>query len=326
MMTLKSCLAALFLFALTAAPALAFDCTKAKTGVEKAICADPALKKIDDDLAAAYGAVKTGLAEADQKMMTISQKRWIARREGCGSDGQDLAACVKQKTEERLALLTGTAASGPGAEGKLVPQFIAQTGTPGSYDIDIALLRFQEAMTPGQETLNRAAGEIAAAAKLGPQENVEQGAIYAEADSFAITYASPALLSVRHDFYDNEGGAHGNYGTTNLNINMESGELLKIDDVLAEPSAAILTLWCKQQIEAEKLKRSPDIDLSEGAAERDKVIAEVVRDLASWSIGETGITVSFDPYAVGAYAEGTYQCRFPTAGVKQMALEGALLP
>ena len=99
----------------------AFDCAKAKTGVEKAICADPALKKIDDDLAAAYGAVKAGLAEAEQKMMTISQKRWIARREGCGSDGQDLAACVKQKTEERLALLTGTAASGPGAPGKLVP-------------------------------------------------------------------------------------------------------------------------------------------------------------------------------------------------------------
>ena len=56
------------------------------------------------------------------------------------------------------------------------------------------------------------------------------------------------------------------------------------------------------------------------------MIADVVRDLASWSIGETDITVSFGPYAVGANAEGTYQCRFPTAGVKQMALPGAPLP
>lgn len=326
MINTKTCLSAALLLSLSAAPALAFDCTKAKTAVEKAICADPALKKIDDDLATAYGAVKASLDEAAQKMMVISQKRWIARREGCGSDGQNPAACVKDMTAERLAFLDGAAQSGPGPSGKLVPFFVAQAGKPGTYDINMALLRFEAPQNPGEETLNRLADEIAAAAKLGVQDGVEQSAILAEEDSFVLTYASPTLISVRHDFYDNEGGAHGNYGTTNINIDMESGELLKIDDVLAEPSAAIMTLWCKQQIEAEKLKRIPDIDLGEGAAERDKTIAEVVRDLSSWSIGETDITVSFDPYAVGAYAEGPYQCRFPTAGVKQLALEGAPLP
>jgi len=324
-MTLKTCLSAVVLLSLSAAPSLAFDCAKAKTAVEKAICADPALKKIDDDLAMAYGAVKATLDEAGQRMMVISQKRWIARREGCGS-GEDTVSCVKDMTAERLALLNGTAQSGPGPSGKLVPFFVAQAGKPGTYDVNMAFLRFEAPQNPGEETLNRMANEIAAAAKLGPQDGVEQSAILAEEDSFAVTYASPTLISVRHDFYDNEGGAHGNYGTTNINIDMESGALLKIDDVLAEPSAAILTLWCKQQIETEKLKRISDIDLSEGAAERDKTIAEVVRDLASWSIGETDITVSFDPYAVGAYAEGAYQCRFPTAGVKQMALEDAPLP
>ena len=95
-----------------------------------------------------------------------------------------------------------------------------------------------------------------------------------------LSYASPALISVRHEFYANEGGAHGNYGTTNYNIDMASGRLIGIADVLAEPSAAILTLWCKTQIEAEKQKRVPGIDLAEGAAERDKAIAAQVRDLA----------------------------------------------
>ena len=317
---------AIAIMASLASPALAFDCTKAKTAVEKAICADPALKQVDDDLATAYSAVRSGLEEADQKMMTISQKRWIARREACGSDGEDLAACVKQRTAERLAFLKGTAASGPEVPGKLVPVFVAQTGKPGLHDIDLTLLRFEAPVTPGQQTLNRLTDEIIAAAKLGPQPSAESSAILAEEDSFSVTYASPTLMSVRHDFYDFEGGAHGNYGTTNININMESGELLKIADVLPEPSAAILTLWCKQQIEAEKQKRLPGVELSDGAAERDRAIAEVVRDLASWSIGETEIVVSFDPYAVGAYAEGAYQCRFPTAGVKQMALEGAPLP
>ncbi len=200
MMTLKSCLAALVLVALTAAPAHAFDCTKAKTAVEKAICADPALKQIDDDLATAYSTVRSGLEEAEQKMMTISQKRWIARREACGSGGEDLAACVKEKTAARLAFLNGTAASGPEVPGKLVPVFVAQAGKPGLHDIDLTLLRFEAPVTPGQQTLNRLADEIIAAAKLGPQPNAESGAILAEEDSFSVTYASPALMSVRHDF------------------------------------------------------------------------------------------------------------------------------
>ena len=64
-------------------------------------------------------------------------------------------------------------------------------------------------------------------------------------------------MSVRHVFYDNEGGAHGNSGIANLNIDMERGAMLKVADVLAEPSAAILTLWCKKQIEAENLEAQP---------------------------------------------------------------------
>ena len=60
--------------------------------------------------------------------------------------------------------------------------------------------------------------------------------------------------------------------------------------------------------------------------ERDATIATTVRDLTSWSIGADEITVSFDPYAVGAYAEGAYSCSFPTKGVKELALPKALLP
>jgi uncharacterized protein len=321
-------IASLLVLSLAALPgpgALAFDCTKAKTGVETAICADPVLKRLDDDLAAAYAAVRSSFAEAEQKVMTQSQKRWIARREACSSNDGDVASCVTARTQERLALLRGQAESGPGPGGQLVPQFVVQQGGPGSYDIDMALLRFATPQTPGQMKLNALADEIAAGAKLGPQAG-EQSTGLAQEDSFAITYASPALMSVRHWYYVNEGGAHGNHGVSNFNIDMASGRLIAIGEVLAEPPAAILTLWCKTQIEAEKQKRNPGIDLAEGAAERDKAIAAQLRELSSWSIGETEIVVSFDPYAVGAYAEGSYECRFPTAGVREMALKGALLP
>lgn len=315
---------ALALFA--AHPANAFDCAKAKTAVEKAICDDPALKRLDDELAQAYLAVKEASAPGEQKMLVQSQKRWIARRENCGDSEEGVNACVARETGERLGLLAGEPASGPGTEGKLAPLFIVQDGTAERYDIDIAVLRFPEPASPGEETLNRLADEVTDGVTLGPHGEDTGGAIYAKQDTFSLTYASPGLISVRHDFYVNEGGAHGNYGTANHNIDMASGRVLTIGDVLSEPSAAILTLWCKKQIEAEKLARVPDIDLEEDRAARDETIANQVRDLTSWSIGEQEIVVHFDPYAVGSYAEGAYECSFPTKGVKRMALEGALLP
>jgi hypothetical protein len=282
--------------------------------VEKSICAEPALKKIDDDLATAYGALRASLAEPEQKMLGLSQKRWIARRETCGAD----SVCVKRQTEERLALLRGEAESGPGTGSAVVPRFIVQAGTAATPDIDVALLRFAEPKSPGEMKLNALADE--AAAKAG------EGTTRAREDRFAITYASPEFMSVRHWFYVNEGGAHGLQGITNYNLDMASGALLDVKDVLPEPSAAILTLWCKGQIEAEKKKRMPDADLAEGAAGRDAVIAARLRAFSNWSIGATEIVVSFDPYAVGAYAEGAYECRFPTVGVREMALPGARLP
>lgn len=325
-MTLRSSLVALSLLALLPAPALAFDCTKAKTPVEKAICAEPALKRLDDDLSTAYAALKAKLGVPEQKMLAAAQKRWIARREFCEGAEEGTAACVTAQTAERLSLLAARPESGPGPGAPLVPVFLVQEGTPQQYDIDIAVLRFPEPKTPGEQTLNRLADETLAAVKLGPHGEEAGASILAREDRFTLTYASPRFMSVRHDFYMNEGGAHGNYGTGNYNIDMATGRMLTVKDVLPEPSAAILTLWCKKQIEAEKLKRVPDIDLGEDQAERDKTIAGQVRNLESWSIGQDEIVVSFDPYAVGAYAEGAYECRFPTSGVKELALEGALLP
>jgi uncharacterized protein len=314
------------LMVVTTAPAAAFDCAKASTAVEKAICQDPAAKRLDDELGTVYGALKAALAPPEQQMLAMSQKRWIARREFCGQGGEDITTCAKERTAERLALLAGQPLSGPGVESPLVPVFLVQDGNKTQYDIDIAVLRFAEPKTAGEQTLNRLADEVIAAAKLGPHGGPEQSAVMAREDRFSLSYGSPALLSVRHDFYVNEGGAHGNYGTTNYNIDMVRGRLAGMPDVLAEPSAAILTIWCKTQIEAEKRKRVPGIDLGEGMAERDKAIAARVRDLAAWSIGDAEIVVSFDPYLVGAYAEGVYECRFPTAGVREMAREGAPLP
>ena len=91
----------LYLFGLLALPvqAASFDCAKAATKVEKLICGDAALSKLDEELNAAYKAALQDGKNADT--VKRAQKQWIKERNGCLD-----AACVKRAYEMRLSLLT----------------------------------------------------------------------------------------------------------------------------------------------------------------------------------------------------------------------------
>ncbi len=81
-----------------AAQAASFDCAKAGTKVEKLICADAGLSKLDEELNAAY----TAALKDEKKASAIkqSQKQWMKERNGCSDVG-----CVKRAYESRLLIL-----------------------------------------------------------------------------------------------------------------------------------------------------------------------------------------------------------------------------
>lgn len=328
-MKLQSSALAIAALAMFTAPVHAFDCTKASTAVEKSICADPELKALDDDLSAAYADVKAASSKEEQKMLARSQKRWITSREYCTDSEDGLPKCIRDATEERLLLLKGEAESGPGPEGKLVPVFIVQEGAEKVYDLDIELLRFIDPETLGQKRFNAIGKDITKDVELGPHGQDTFGSIYAQSDSMSLAYASPDFISVRHSFYSNEGGAHGNGGTENFNIDMRSGKLLMASDLIDAKARMTLSTRCMEQLRTEKLKRMEGMDdykLEEDIFLKDETVREYVGDLSRWSISEQTVTVGFDAYAIGAYAEGEYECVFPTADIKAMAKPGALLP
>lgn len=81
------------------AQAASFDCGKAASKVEKLICADAELSKLDDELNAVY---KTALQDGMQAdTVKQAQKRWMKERNDCADAG-----CVKRAYEERLHGLT----------------------------------------------------------------------------------------------------------------------------------------------------------------------------------------------------------------------------
>jgi uncharacterized protein len=61
------------------AGAASFDCSKASTAAEKAICTDPALSKADEAMAASYKAVEA--ATLDPSGLRRDQREWLANRD-----------------------------------------------------------------------------------------------------------------------------------------------------------------------------------------------------------------------------------------------------
>ncbi len=82
-------------------PVPSFDCAKAGTATETAICADVALARLDRDLAGAY---RQSLAYADETQAAAikdAQRAWIGERDACAGS----VACLTESYDKRLAAL-----------------------------------------------------------------------------------------------------------------------------------------------------------------------------------------------------------------------------
>src|SRR5208282_2422278 len=103
----------LLLLAGSVAHAASFDCAKAKTPQEKAICASPELNAADERMAAAYRAVLTAVPPEIQAEIRDGQRAWIRRREEeCPADESgstaNLAGCLRRELDSRTKELQQT--------------------------------------------------------------------------------------------------------------------------------------------------------------------------------------------------------------------------
>lgn len=96
-------IAAIFLLGLShAASTQSFDCAKAQTRVEKMICAEPALRELDEHLGRYYAAGRTEVGDAASCLQT-NQTHWLrSTRNVCQN-----ATCLKNAYLNRLAELDG---------------------------------------------------------------------------------------------------------------------------------------------------------------------------------------------------------------------------
>jgi len=308
-----------------AGTAQAFDCNKASTKAEKAICADPAARAADDDLGKAFAAAMADLSASDKAAAVKAQVQWIVQRDGVCADltGSKYSACLAKQSLDRRDFLAAEPESGPGAPGRLRPVFREEKGNRRKAALDMQLLKYPAPATPAERAFNAAVDT--AVGPLDQPDNDDPGITPWEYQrTMRLVFASPRLISAHLEGYSSTGGAHPNSYTADINVLVEEGREAKLADLLDDKAAQKVFAFCLKSVRAEKKARmgadfTPEEDLP-------KTVAEATSKLEAWSFGADAATVSYDPYAVGSYAEGPYDCVIPYATLKPLAGPGFPLP
>jgi uncharacterized protein YecT (DUF1311 family) len=281
-------------------PAAAINCSAASTRQEKAICADPAAKAADEQMTAAFTALRASTPDKDRDALTIDQRQWIRTRDDscsyAGSDGRpptELPACLRKQSDERRLFLSAMPADGPGLSGPGVQSPIRPFFLKGKDGRTISGLRFAVPRSNGERVFNRAVDDLLKTV------NVSDGSEGDKTDEFsmALTYASPSLVSAEVIIsYPNS--AHPLPMYEEINVNLAAGRMLTFEDVFRREAIASLAVQCRPQFD-DFVGEAAKSDLSDAEAEirdeilkdREALVQRSYSDMTRWNVGSRKMTL-----------------------------------
>ncbi|MBR2179078.1 MAG: DUF3298 domain-containing protein [Selenomonadaceae bacterium] len=112
-----------------------------------------------------------------------------------------------------------------------------------------------------------------------------------------VRRADSTVLSLLEDTSDYMGGVHGMYGYFGVNFDTATGKRLQISDICTNAETLIGAILTRLH---EDYPRSP-FENAEAY-----IMEHVVQDTLNFTINPDGISVYFNPYEIGSYAEGLF--------------------
>lgn len=77
--------ASMFALAPTPAESQSFNCARASTPTERAICQNPMLGNLDEEMADIYQNVRARLSGNNRQVLIDEQRAWLRARDNCGA-------------------------------------------------------------------------------------------------------------------------------------------------------------------------------------------------------------------------------------------------
>lgn len=306
---------------LVAAPAFArvgpsFDCSKASSRIEKAICGSDELAKADADLAAAYTALDARLDKPAKEHLSQDEVRWIARRNReCADAAAMLDHCLKKGYGERIERLK---VLGDGPYPFVSAQLVAKSGKVKSvtYDARAVYPRFDGKGVDFAATNKGFAGPAAkAVAETVPTADVDldREQQWAYDQDFVLHRPTATTITVVTTYYTFTGGAHPNGGSAATLVDLRTGKVVGPDGVFGDN-------WLKRLLPMVTAGLKKEFETREGfddALEPAK-LGKMLEEADRYAFEKDRLSVIFNRYDVGPYVVGDYQVDIPYSRLKPL--------
>jgi uncharacterized protein len=311
----------------TALPALgaSFDCAKAQTWAEQALCNDETLGQLDERLDAAYRAAREAAKgdAATLERLLSRQRAWLAEREGC-----KITPCLTRLYEQRLAELTGT--GGAPQDKPLEQKKIQESGPHFTIDAAYPVLPGDgPAVAEANRQIRGTVDEVVVdfrgridelTAGSGTEGEGWQGPDWSLSIDYETPHQTSRYLAIPLTGYEYTGGAHGMPLILPLVIDLSTGRPIPPEGLFKPGSDWLeqLSQRCRSELEGRDLLGDDGEWLREGTAPK----------LENFSLlfpGPDGLTVTFAPYSVAPYAAGAQEVLIPYQDLDQ-DLAGLLSP
>ena len=296
-----------------------FDCAKASTVVERAICKSPELSRADRDMAALYAALVGKLSGAARDHLIKDQVRWIGNRGPACSDGPlETPQCLKTRYAGRVAFLH--ALDGRGTYPFVSEHDLVKNGRVRTtrYLIDASYPQFDGGTADFAATNRRFADDAqkAAGEAIPPADDTaDSGQTWSYEQGFALYRPSADAVAVETQLYSYTGGAHGYGGTFASLVDLRSGRIVPPSAVF-KPGADWLrsiTAMVGADLRKQFVER-PGFDDALDPAN----LTKLMTDPARWLFKANGLRILFNPYDVGSYASGPYTVDIPYDRIRSL--------
>jgi uncharacterized protein YecT (DUF1311 family) len=318
-------IAAALLLLVPVSQAASFDCAKAGTSFEKAICADEELSKQDEVLAQAYATALGGLSTNAANEVKAGQKAWLnfAQRV-CSPEAKPITGiydeeqtqCLSSTFRTRISVLEASRMQG-GYRFYPIDRYLVQPDSElkeGDFGYKASEKEFHTVKIDREDDLaaafNAAIDAISAdqgdffvegTMDISPEDDTSDYDI-----SIKVADVSAYRISLTYNqWWYGHGAAHGNYFISHHHFLTEQKRMLEASDVFAGEG------WQERLVEATVAHLKSDVGEDNLFEDYAKNVADIAVDPVRWMFSDTGLTIQFNIYEITAYAAGAIEVKIP---------------
>jgi len=280
------------------ATAASFDCKKAASWVEKTVCSNPELSKLDEQMAKAYQDTLASLSPEGQKETKQYQKQWLkeiapyckARLKLKFVDDTD--ECLKDVYKERTTQLQQSLIKFHGRIFRNVHVSHSETKETCPYAFIKQELTYPQIETPRDK--NEKSWNTFIIQKVSDDLKLDTDNDCTNIDvKYAVIFTNKHLISLqREEFSYNHGAPHGYTYRASFSRLLDGNKKLQAADLFDEKTrwrtklAALVSLQMKK-------------DEEEACDVNQSALMEIVTLPSNWVILKDGFDIQLNEYACG---------------------------